>query len=93
MPFASIYNRNERIVFDRVREASARFPELAEDQDLLADASCVALNALPARYVRHAVDSSSHISDTQYEKDTEAVKDAVESALILVQSRRIVRER
>ncbi len=61
--FASIYNRNERAVFEKVREMSSRFPELAGDDDLLADASCLALNALPAHYVRHAVDLSFHISD------------------------------
>jgi hypothetical protein len=88
MPFTSIYNRNERAVFDKVREISVRFPELAGDEDLLADASCVALNALPAHYVRHAVDLSFHISDVQREKDAKAVSDAVESALRLVRSRR-----
>ena len=93
MPFSSIYNCNERAVFDRVREASARFPELAGDDDLLADASCVALNALPAHYVRHAVDLSFHTSDTQRQKDAKAVSDAVESALKLILSRRLARDR
>jgi hypothetical protein len=93
MPFASIYNRNERAVFDKVREASARFPELAGDEDLLADASCIALNALPAHYVRHAVDLSFHISDTQREEDAKAVSVAVESALRLVRSRRLASHR
>jgi hypothetical protein len=93
MPFASIYNRNERAVFDKVREVSTRFPELVGDNDLLADASCVALNALPAHYVRHAVDVSFHISDAQREKDTKAVSDAVESAMRLVLSRRVARDR
>lgn len=93
MPFASIYNRHERAVFEKVRELSARFPELATDEDLLADAGCLALNALPAHYVRHAVDVSFHISDAQREKDAKAVHDAVESALRLVRSRRVDRDR
>jgi competence protein ComFB len=78
MPFASIYNRNERAVFDKAREASTRFPDLAVDEELLADASCLALNALPAHYVRHAADVSFHISDTQHAKETRAVSDRVE---------------
>ncbi|HME40732.1 MAG TPA: late competence development ComFB family protein [Steroidobacteraceae bacterium] len=93
MPFSSIQNLNERAVFDKVRELSTRFPELVGDEELLADASCVALNALPAHYVRHAVDQSFHNSDTQREKDDKAVSDAVESALRLVRTRRVAPDR
>lgn len=93
MPFASIYNRNETAVFDKVREMSSRFPELVGDEDLLADASCIALNALPAHYVRHAVDLSFHISDIEREKHAKAVSAAVEEALRLVQLRRVARDR
>jgi hypothetical protein len=91
MPFESIHNRYETAVFDKVREASARFPDLAESQ--LADAVCVALNALPAHYVRHDVDFSVHTSDVQRQKDITAINQAVESALKLVQSRRLGRDR
>jgi hypothetical protein len=93
MSFASIYNRNETAVIDKVVELSARFPELVGNEDLLADAACVALNALPAHYVRHAVDLNFHISDLQREKDAKAVNDAVESALRLVRSRRVAGDR
>jgi Late competence development protein ComFB len=93
MPFESIHNRHERTVFDRVRAASVRFPHLIGNDDLLADAVCVALNALPAQYLRHDIDLSSHLSDAQREKDNKSVDDAVESALILVQSRRFSGDR
>jgi len=92
MSFSSIYNSNERAVIDEVREVSTRFPEFAGNEDLLADVCCVALNALPAHYVRNAVDLSFHISDTQREKDAKAVSDAVESAFRLVRSRRVARD-
>jgi hypothetical protein len=93
MPFESIHNRHERAVFDKIREVSARFPNLIGNEDLLADAVCVALNVLPAHYVRHDVDLSIHMSDAQREKDAKAVGDAVEFALNLVQSRRVAGER
>lgn len=93
MPFESIHNRHERAVFDKIKEASARFPDLIGNEDLLADAVCVALNALPAHYVRHDVDLRIHISDAQREKDAKAVSDAVEFALNLVQSRRVAGDR
>jgi hypothetical protein len=93
MPFESIHNRHERAVFDKVKEASARFPDLTGNEELLADAVCVALNALPAHYVRHDVDLSVHMSDAQREKDAKSVNDAVESALKLVQSRRVAGDR
>jgi len=35
MPFASIHNRHERAVFDKLKEASARFPDLIGNEDLL----------------------------------------------------------
>jgi hypothetical protein len=92
VPFTSICNRNERAVFDKVREVGASFPELVGSEDLLADASCVALNALPAHYIRHGVDLSFHISDAEREKHAKAVSDAVESALRLVLSRRVARD-
>ena len=89
MPFESIHNRQERAVFDTIREASSRFPDLAGNENLLADAACIALNALPAHYIRFDVDLSIHTSDAQREKDAEAVCDAVGAAMRLVQSRRI----
>jgi hypothetical protein len=93
MSYESIHNRLETAVLDRVKEASVRFPELVGDDDLLADAVCLALNALPAQYVRHDVDATFHISDAQREKDTQAISRAVESALELVRSRRAARGR
>jgi late competence development protein ComFB len=93
MSYESIHNRLEIAVLDRVKEASVRFPELAGDDDMLADAVCLALNALPAQYVRHDVDATFHISDAQREKDAQAINKAVESALELVRSRRAARGR
>jgi hypothetical protein len=93
MSFESIHNCHESTVFAKIKEASARFPDLIGNEELLADAVCVALNALPAHYVRHDVDLSIHMSDAQCEKDAKAVSDAVESALKLVQSRRVAGDR
>jgi len=88
MPFASIHNRFERIVIDEVHTASVRFPDLVGDNEVLADVACIALNSVPAHYIRHDVDASFHISTADHERDRKAIAAAVHSALALVQSRR-----
>ena len=55
MDFASVHNFYEQLVLDKLAILSRT--ELSEEsEDLLCDMACVALNQLPARYVRHNVD-------------------------------------
>ncbi|MFP4063457.1 MAG: late competence development ComFB family protein [Halochromatium sp.] len=55
MSFQSIHNYYEPLVIDYLVEHLA--PELdITDENLLADIACLALNNLPARYIRHDVD-------------------------------------
>ncbi|WP_022947007.1 late competence development ComFB family protein [Methylohalobius crimeensis] len=53
-----------------------------DDQDFLADAVCIALNALPSRYFRHGVDMAFYLPTDEYlqmkAKTREVVKDAIE---------------
>lgn len=88
MSFTPIHNRLEIAVIDAVKAASVRMSDTVRDNDALADAACIALNALPARYIRHDVDASCHMSDMDLARESQAIAAAVKSALTLVQSRR-----
>jgi Late competence development protein ComFB len=84
LAFESVHNRHESIVFDKILQESARYPQLAGNGDLLADAACVALNALPARYMRFQVDLSFYASQRQEAAEAAAIDAAVQSALTFV---------
>jgi Late competence development protein ComFB len=51
--FSSLRNYFERQVFEAVVEIAHRYPLLTEEQ--LPDVACVALNHLPTRYIRLAL--------------------------------------
>lgn len=83
--FDLIHNYYERPVYDEVlRQAAQR--GLTEPR-LLADISCVALNRLPARYIRHEVDFSFYLTDEEREHNARAVRDAVANAFEFVLKR------
>lgn len=79
MRFDSIHNYYETLV---VRELIQTFVDDIRtiDEDYLQDVACVALNMLPARYVRHDVDMAFYLTtEERVEMDT-AVKEAVTKA-------------
>ena len=90
--FASIYNRHERAVQDTVLERCGLYPALAADADLLADVACVALNRLPARYIRHHADYAFYLTEREAAADAAAVAQAVQDAFEFVQARAALRE-
>ena len=74
----TIHNYYEGLVLEELQTALIDKPV---DNEYIADVSCVALNSLPARYIRHDVDmmfymSSDERTETQT-KVTQAVKDAI----------------
>ncbi len=79
MRFDSIHNYYETIV---VRELIQSFVENIKDidEDYLQDIACVALNMLPARYVRHDVDMAFFLSSEERFEMDKAVKAAVATA-------------
>jgi hypothetical protein len=87
----SISNYQEHVVFERIRaEAaafSARIPGFGDDEDLLADVACIALNALPPRYIRHVVDMHFYMSNRERAQNDTAVKMAVEAAFNYIAKR------
>jgi hypothetical protein len=91
--FTSVCNHNERAVFNAVALEADRHPGLADDPELLADVACVALNRLPARYIRHEVDYVFYLSDREREDSERQLREAVDYAFGFVQARIAMRAR
>jgi hypothetical protein len=87
--FSSIRNRHEQRVFDQVLKAAARYPAVANNPELIADAACLALNSLKPHYIRSVVDLVFHLSEAELTKDDAAIDAAVDSALAYIQSRAV----
>ncbi len=81
MRFDSIHNYYETLV---VRELIQTFVQDIKhmDEDYLQDIACVALNMLPARYVRHDVDMAFFLTTHERADMDQAVKEAVHKAKI-----------
>ncbi len=73
--FEQVHNYYERLVFEEVLRRTADWPGMTPDQ--LADVACVALNRLPARYVRHDVDLMFYLT----EQERNAIELSLEAAL------------
>lgn len=80
--FTSVHNVQERAVFDEVLRLAAQRPEStpALHPHLLADVACVALNRLPARYIRFDVDWSFYQTESEREEHARLVHAAVAQA-------------
>ncbi len=89
--FSSIRNHLERPVFEAVLGAHPRYPGV--DASLLPDVACVALNRLPPRYIRHAVDLAFYQSEKERTDNERAVLDIVSYAFEFVQARVAMRAR
>ncbi len=91
--FTSIRNHNERAVYQSVVNTAPRFPGIADNEELLADVACVALNRLQPRYIRHEVDFAFYLSERERNESERQVCDAVEYAFGFVQARAAMRAR
>lgn len=80
-----LHNYYERLVVQEVYNQSERVQQ--GDRDFLADVSCVALNRLPPRYIRHDVDMTFFMSPQDMLEITNKVAQAVADALLYVESR------
>jgi len=83
--FEQVHNYYERLVFDEVLRRSADWPQLTPEQ--LADVACVALNRLPARYVRHDADLMFYLTEAERHAIELAVAEALDYAFRLVSER------
>lgn len=61
--FEQVHNYYERLVFEEVVRRAPTFADFSND--MLADVACVALNRLPARYVRHDVDMMFYLTEQE----------------------------
>ncbi|MCW9023254.1 MAG: late competence development ComFB family protein [Gammaproteobacteria bacterium] len=83
MDFASVHNFHEQLVLDKLAVLSTT--ELSDlDEDILSDIACVALNQLPAHYVRYNVDLLFYMPISEREKMNAAVDNAVNEAIEFV---------
>ena len=86
--FETIHNHYEQLVVDRIHELAEAGKTASTETDYLEDVACVALNQLPARYVRHTVDLVFYMTPDERAAMTRAVEEAVESALAYVERHR-----
>jgi hypothetical protein len=86
MSIEQIHNYYERLVLDEVVRRARELPNATED--MVADMACVALNRLPARYVRHDVDLVFYLTEAERHQSDTALLAALDYAEKLVLSRR-----
>lgn len=91
--FESVYNYQERLVFAALHELADGYSFVANNADLLADVTCVALNRLPPRYIRHTVDFAFYLSDQERAESEQTAHEAVKFAFEFVQARIAMRAR
>ena len=82
-----ICNYYESLVFFYIYKKLKDLPE-ARDEEYIADVACVALNRLPARYIRHIVDTRFFESEDDIVKNNTAVENATSFAIEFINSRR-----
>jgi competence protein ComFB len=83
MGFETIHNYYEKLVSTAVQDQLAG-TEHMPNQDVIDDITCVALNQLPARYVRHTVDLVFYMSADERDHIDRAVNEAVRMAIRFV---------
>ncbi len=83
--FEQVHNYYERLVFEEVLRRSADWPAMTPDR--LADVACVALNRLPARYVRHDVDLVFYLTEHERNAIDLSLAAALDYAFGLVSER------
>lgn len=80
-----IHNYYERLVLDEVIRRVRGMADVTDD--MVADMACVALNRLPARYVRHDVDLVFYLTENERHQSDQAMEAAITHALALVLER------
>lgn len=84
MGFENIHNYYERLVLNHIQETLGK----TGDGDFIQDIACVALNQLPARYVRHNVDMVFYLTAEEREAMQKQIEKAVTHAIEYVSAHR-----
>ena len=87
MNFTGIHNFYETLVLEAISDSALTNDEL-NDTDFLEDVACVALNNLPAKYVRHDVDLMFYMTTSEYQHITSSTVHAVKKAIDYVRRHR-----
>ncbi|MBK7003502.1 MAG: late competence development ComFB family protein [Rhodoferax sp.] len=83
--FEQVHNYYERLVFEEVARRAEDYPEFSAE--MLGDVACVALNRLPARYVRHDVDLMFYLTEHERRAIEASLNEGVGAAFEFVQER------
>ena len=83
--FEQVHNYYERLVFEDVARHAKSHPDFTSD--MLADVACVALNRLPARYVRHDVDMMFYLTEHERHAIEHAMQEGLTFAFTFVGER------
>lgn len=75
--FESVHNYYERLIF---KEISENYRNSDLDADQLTDVACIALNMIPPRYIRHAIDMSFYSYGQEHDDMEKRAKKAVADA-------------
>ncbi len=80
----NIHNHYERLVYEEIQRCLPAEKDPAFSDNALEDVACLALNHLPARYVRHSVDIAFYLTAKERADMDQQVRDAVAAAFDLV---------
>lgn len=83
--FEQVHNYYERLVLEDVVRMSEAHPDFSAD--MLSDVACVALNRLPARYVRHDVDMMFYLTEHERHAIDHSMQEALQFAFAFVAER------
>lgn len=84
MALENIHNYYEQLVIKQLQEILGP----TDDGDFLEDVACVALNQLPARYVRHNVDMVYYLTAEERDAMQQQIEKAVTHAIEYVSAHR-----
>ena len=93
MDLDTIHNCHEKAVLSELFQQLEQNSHLRGNDAVLADVACVALNRLPARYIRHDVDLAFFQTERERSESERVVQEAVEFAYGFVQARNAMRAR
>ena len=88
--FEQVHNYYERLVFEDVARMYSSHQDFTAD--MLADVACVALNRLPARYVRHDVDMMFYLTEHERHAIEQSMAEALSFAFAFVGERAAKRQ-
>ena len=83
--FEQVHNYYERLVFEGVAQRAASHGDFTPD--MFDDVACVALNRLPAKYVRHDVDMMFYLTEPERRSIELALEEGLQFAFRFVRER------